>query len=202
MTTVQAQRRSRSAAQAPRCRQRHGYQLPELVLTVIALLIAITGLAVRTRWLHWTLVALALALAVGCVLLAAGHWRRSRLLRMLTRLSEILVELIKRPIALAVLDEIHDVVQRGDYAVAMSGDLARTRAELENTVRRKLKSDPRLQRFSAIPFSDQLIELVGETALSVVMETVADPCTEELLERVATAVIQEVRTSIQQRAIT
>lgn len=134
-----------------------------------------------TLWIVGGLIVLAiLAAVVGHFLIGRGL-REPMIVRFINRVSERVIDVIKRPITIAVLDEVADVLQTGHYTQNIAAALQENRDELKAMIAEKIKEDPSAGNIRLVPFHDRLIEQASETTLRVLLEVLADPRTDELV---------------------
>ena len=98
--------------------------------------------------------------------------------------SDPIVSAIKRPITVAVLGEVIDVIQTGTYAANVRAALDENRTELEAMILELVKKDPTTSKLKLVPFHDDLVNLVSETVLRIVEGALEDPRTSELISDV------------------
>lgn len=151
----------------------------------------------------WVLVAIvALAILAGIVgkLLIRRGLREPFVVRMINRASDRVVDSVKRPLTVAVLDEVASVLQVGHYTRNIAAALEENRNEIKAMVAEKIKGDPTAGRINFVPFHDRIIEEASETTLRVILEVLADPRTDELVADMLrdniTQIKQAVRESI------
>lgn len=116
------------------------------------------------------------------------------------RASAALVDAVKHPITVAVLEEVASVLQTGQYTKNIATALEENREEIKNMVREKLEEDRLTSRLTAVPFSDRLVDTVSETTLRVIFSVLDDPRTDELISDVLRENILQVRTEVHERA--
>ncbi len=122
-------------------------------------------------------------------------------IRLLTRFSSSIIETIKRPVTVAVLDEVVAVLQTGHYTQNLARVLQENRRELQAMVLEKLKHDPTTGRLAVLPFHDRIVGLVSETTLRVIFEVLEDPRTDELVADILRENIEQIRTAVQARQV-
>ncbi len=98
-----------------------------------------------------------------------------------SRLTSAVVESVKHPITVAVLDEVADVLQTGHYTKNIASALEENRSELKSMILQKLEADRLTGKVTLLPFHDTMIDMVSETALRVIFAVLADPRTDELV---------------------
>lgn len=142
-------------------------------------------------------------LAVAAGILARALIRRGLrppfVVKMINRTSERAVEVIKRPITVAMLDEVAEVLREGHYARNMAAALRENQDQLTEMVREKIKQDPTGRHVGLIPFHDRLINEASETALRVVLDVLADPRTDELISDLLRDNLTQIRQAVRER---
>lgn len=113
-----------------------------------------------------------------------------------SRATTALVDTIKYPITVAVLEEVAAVLQAGRYTENLASALRENEQEIKTMVREKVKADPLTGRVSWVPFHDRLVDTVSETTLRVVFEVLGDPRTDELIADVLRENILQLRTEV------
>jgi hypothetical protein len=149
-------------------------------------------------------------LAVAALLLlvgvSAGYARRvfarrgkrtPAAVRLVNRAAERAVDLVKRPLTIAVLDEVVSVLRAGHYARNIAVALDENHAELKRMITEKLLSDPVANRSLArLPFSQRLVEELADTALRVAFEVLLDPRTDEMVADVFRENVELLREAV------
>jgi len=194
------------------------------LLNVDAALCAIFLLAICVRWLrfrigwiylrkHWWEIAALVPFVVldnwhgvGYAVLAA------RVVRVAERTDNVfgdritgsviqhfsapIVEAIKRPITIAVLDEVIDVIQTGDYALNVSHALEENRVELEALILDLVRQDQMAGRLKRLPFHDDIVRTVSETVFRILHGALDDPRVRELVADVIRNSASQLRTAV------
>ena len=101
--------------------------------------------------------------------------------RTINHFSAPIIDTIKRPITVAVLDEVIDVLQAGTYAANVRAALDENRAELEAMVLELVRNDPTTGKLRYVPFHDEIVQMVSDTVLRIVDGALDDPRTTELI---------------------
>jgi len=111
--------------------------------------------------------------------------------------SEPIVNAIKRPITIAVLDEVIDVIKTGDYTTNISHALDENRLELEALILDLLKQDQTIGKLKYLPFHDDIVKIASDAVFRIVQGALDDPRVHELVADVirysATQLQQSVR---------
>jgi voltage-gated potassium channel len=117
--------------------------------------------------------------------------------RLVDQLTEPLIDAIKRPIIVLVLDEAVKVVEAGNLPLGLAEALRENSDELEQLVVEKLNADPMTGRLKLLPFSNQIARTMIETTLRVVLDVLADPRVDEFV----TDVVKENQARIREKIL-
>jgi voltage-gated potassium channel len=117
-----------------------------------------------------------------------------------SRVITVLVDVIKYPITVAVLEEVAAVLQAGRYTENLANALHENEQDIKTMVREKVKADPVTGRITWLPFHDRLVDTVSETTLRVIFEVLNDPRTDELIADVLRENILQLRTEVRKHA--
>lgn len=119
--------------------------------------------------------------------------------RRVNRLSERALAVVKRPITVAVLDEVVEVIQTGHYTRNIAAALEENREELVAMVREKLSEDQSLRLVSKVPLYGPVVHQASETTLRVVIEMLADPRMDELVSDLLRNNLQQIKQAVRAR---
>lgn len=155
----------------------------------------------------WQIVAVsvagAVALAVGAAILARALFRRGVrvpiVVRAINRLSEQVVTLVKRPVTMAVLDEVAAVLETGNYTRNVAAALRENHDQIKAMLAEKISQDPTTRRIGLLPFHDRLVDEVSETALRVLLALLLDPRTDELVSDALRDNLTQIREAVRDR---
>lgn len=111
-----------------------------------------------------------------------------------------LVDAVKRPITVAVLEEVAAVLQSGHYTKNVAAALEENREEIKAMVREKIEEDQLTGRIAVVPFSDRLVDTVSETTLRVIFAVLDDPRTDELISDLLRENLMQMRAAVQEHA--
>lgn len=117
--------------------------------------------------------------------------------RLIERLSAPIVRAIKKPITVAVLDEVVKVLETGNYPQNLARSLEENRGELRAIVAEKLREDPQAGRLKRLPFHDEVVQGVIDTAFRVVLEVLGDPRIDEFFADVVKENREQIRKAVQ-----
>ena len=149
-----------------------------------------------TFWIVGGIVALAIVAGVlGRFLIRRGI-REPFVVRLINRASDRVVDTVKRPITIAVLDEVANVLQTGHYTHNIAMALQENREAIKQMVAEKIKEDPAAGRLRLVPMHDQLIDAVSETTLRVLLEVLGDPRMDELVSDIVRDNVDQIRAAL------
>lgn len=159
----------------------------------------------RTLTLTWWIVAgvvgfLVVVALIGRFLVRRGL-REPFVVRMINRASDRVVDAVKKPITVAVLEEVAAVLREGHYTRNIASALEENRSELKAMIAEKIKRDPTAGRINYLPFHDRLLEETSETLLRVLLEVLADPRTDELISDMLRDNITQIRSAVRDRPV-
>jgi hypothetical protein len=142
-------------------------------------------------------------LSIGAALLTRVLVRRGLhtpfAVRHLNQLSLSLVDLIRRPITIAVLDEVAGVIQTGHYTRNISAALVENHDELKRLVVEKVREDPALGFVGRLPGYDAIVGQVSETTLRVLIEMLGDPRMDELVSDLLRNNLEQIKSAVRER---
>lgn len=98
-----------------------------------------------------------------------------------SRFADTIVTIIRRPVTVAVLDEVIAVVQTGHYAEHVAAAIQENRAELDALIVELIREDQTTGRLKFVPFHDDIVRLVSDTVFRIVEGGLADPRVHELI---------------------
>jgi hypothetical protein len=143
-----------------------------------------------------------IVLAVLAGILGRWFWRRGKraplAVRLINRASGQVIDLIKQPITVAVLDEVAEVLRAGHYTRNVASAIRENHDEIKAMVADKIKHDPTAGQIRLMPFHDRLINEITETTLRVLLEVLADPRMDELVSDVLRDNITQIRQAVRE----
>lgn len=98
-----------------------------------------------------------------------------------SRVSGAVVAAIRKPMTVAVLDEVIAVIQTGNYAAHVAAAIEENRAELDALVVDLIRADTTTRKFRYIPFHDDIVRMVSDTVFRIANGALADPRVHELI---------------------
>ncbi len=151
----------------------------------------------------WVLIitALLLLLAVTAAYLGRVFLSRGKhepvVVRWINRRSERVVNIIKRPVTVAVLDEVADVLRSGHYTRNVASAIDENHTEIKSMISEKLLADPFAGRsIGLFPFHERLLDEITEAALRVIQEVLRDPRTDELVSDILRDNLNQIRAAV------
>lgn len=113
--------------------------------------------------------------------------------------TDTIVELVKRPVTIAVIDEVAEVLRTGNYTANIAQALEENRAELDAMVVELVKHDQAVGRLRFLPFHDDVVRLVSDTVFRLIFELLNDPRTDELISDALRTNIDQMRAAVRNR---
>ncbi|MTD57217.1 ion transporter [Amycolatopsis pithecellobii] len=112
--------------------------------------------------------------------------------RFVDKLSDPIVRAVKKPVTIAVLDEVVKVLETGNYPENLARSLDAHREELRAIITEKVSEDPQLRRLRHMPFHGEVVRAVVDTSFRVLLEVLLDPRIDDFF----TSVVRENRLQI------
>ncbi|MBB4688416.1 ion transporter [Amycolatopsis jiangsuensis] len=116
--------------------------------------------------------------------------------RLVDKLSEPIVQAIKKPVTIAVLDEVVKVLETGNYPENLAKSLDENKAELRAIITEKLAADPQLGKLRRLPFHDEVVRTVVDTSFRVLLEVLADPRIDDFFSAVVRDNREQIRRAV------
>lgn len=145
------------------------------------------------------MLALAIFAALSTRLLVRVGLHTPFVVRRVNRLSERALAVVKRPITVAVLDEVVEVIRVGHYTRNIAAALEENHDELIALVREKLAEDRALRVVAKVPLYGPVVHQASETTLRVVIEMLADPRMDELVSDLLRHNLEQIRQAVRAR---
>jgi hypothetical protein len=120
--------------------------------------------------------------------------------RLINHATAQVVDLIKEPITVAVLDEVIDVLRTGSYTQNLAAALRENHEQIKDMIAEKIKQDPATRHIGLVPFHDRMIGQVTETSMRVLLEVLADPRMDELVSDVLRTNVDQIRQAVRKGA--
>jgi hypothetical protein len=153
-----------------------------------------------TEWVLLFVAALVLlAIAAACIGRALRHrgMQEPFVVRTINRTTERFVTFIKRPITVAVLDEVAQVLQAGHYTHNLAAALEENRAQIREMITEKVMADPAAGKsIGLLPFHERLVQEITEAGLRVLFDVLSDPRTDELVSDLLRDNLTQIRSAV------
>jgi hypothetical protein len=148
-------------------------------------------------------IATLLVLTVLSALLARALVRRGLrtpwVINLINRTGAKLLDLVKRPITVAVLDEVATVIQVGHYTRNIAAALEENHDELVRLVVEKMRDDPAARVVGRLPGYDSVVHQVSEATLRVLIEMLDDPRMDELISDMLRNNLEQIKVAVRER---
>lgn len=115
---------------------------------------------------------------------------------LLNRFTKGVVGLIKRPITIAVLDEVGGVLSSGHYTQNIARALEENHRELDAMILELIRNDPQTGKLKYIPFHDEIVRLAADASFRIIFQVLADPRTDELVSDMLRENVEQIRGSV------
>lgn len=112
------------------------------------------------------------------------------------RFVKTIVDVIRRPMTIAVLDEVAHVLRTGHYTRNIAAALEENRVDLDEMILEMIKNDPAAGKVRYIPFHDDIIRLIADTSFRIVLQVLADPRTDELVSDMIRENVDQIREAV------
>lgn len=117
--------------------------------------------------------------------------------RQAERLARPIVLAIKKPITVAVLDEVVKVIGTGNFPRNIARSLGDNQELLRGIVTEKLKDDPRAGALSRMPFHDEIVHTVVDTTMRVIVDVLVDPRMDAFVAEVVQENAEQIRRAVE-----
>ncbi|WP_324194108.1 ion transporter [Nocardia blacklockiae] len=107
-----------------------------------------------------------------------------------------IVETIKRPVTMAVLEEVATVLRAGHYTRNIAAALEENRGELDAMIVELIRTDPQIGRVRYLPFHEEIIRTIADISFRIVFQALADPRTDELIGDVLRENVNQMREAV------
>lgn len=107
-----------------------------------------------------------------------------------------IVETVKRPVTMAVLDEVAEVLRTGHIARNVANALEENRGEIDQMMLDLIRADPQLGRVRYLPFHEDIIRGIADASFRVLFQVLADARTDELIADVLRENVNQMRDAV------
>jgi hypothetical protein len=118
---------------------------------------------------------------------------------LVSRWVDTIVDVVRRPVTVAMLDEVAAVLETGQYTRNIAAALEQNRAELDQMIVDLVKQDARIGRLRFLPFHDDVVRLVSDTVFRLLLEVLDDPRTDELISDVLRENLEQIGLAVRGR---
>lgn len=115
----------------------------------------------------------------------------------LSHSTDAIVDAIRTPITVAVLDEVIAVIRTGHYTRHIAAAINENRAELDALILDLIKQDRTAGRLRYVPFHDDIVRLVADTVFRIAHEALDDPRVQELISDAIRESATELRANVE-----
>lgn len=115
------------------------------------------------------------------------------------RFADTIVGIIRRPVTIAVLDEVIAVIQTGNYTRHVAAAIDENRAELDALILDLIKKDQATGKLKYVPFHDDIVRLVADTVFRIAEGALDDPRVHELISDAIRESATELRANVRAR---
>jgi hypothetical protein len=115
------------------------------------------------------------------------------------KFADTIVTAIRRPMTVAVMDEVIAVLQTGNYTANVARALDENRAELDAMVVDMVRKDATVGKLRFVPFHDDIVRLVTDTVFRLVFEVLEDLRTDELIQDMIRENADQMRAAVRGR---
>ena len=117
--------------------------------------------------------------------------------RLVDKLSDPIVRAIKKPVTIAVLDEVVKVLETGNYPENLAKSLNANKDELRAIITEKVSEDPQLARLKRLPFHGEIVRGAVDTSFRVLLEVLLDPRIDAFFSSVVRDNREQIRHAVQ-----
>jgi hypothetical protein len=154
-------------------------------------------------WDVWIIVgavaAVVLTSAVITPILVRRGLRTPAGLRVINQISDRIVDVVKRPITVMVLDEVIDVIRTGQYTRNISDAIVENEAELKALVAEKIRADGGIGVIAHLPGYDKVVSQVSESVLHVLIGMLGDPRMDEFVADLLRNNLEQIQEAVHRR---
>ncbi|MEV6772536.1 ion transporter [Nocardia sp. NPDC051030] len=110
----------------------------------------------------------------------------------------LIVDAVKRPVTMAVLDEVAEVLRTGHYTRNIAAALEENRREMDQMILELIRQDPQLGRVRYLPFHEDIIRGIADASFRIVFQVLDDPRTDELVADVLRENVNQMRDAVKE----
>lgn len=143
--------------------------------------------------------AIGVASAIITPMLVRRGLRTPAGLRIINQLSDRIVDVVKRPITVMVLDEVIDVIRTGQYTRNISDAIVENEDELKALVAEKIREEGGIGVIAHLPGYDKVVTQVSESVLHVLIGMLGDPRMDEFVADLLRNNLEQIQDAVHRR---
>ncbi len=116
--------------------------------------------------------------------------------RLVERMSRPIVLAIKKPITVAVLDEVVKVLETGNYPQNIARSLTENRQVLREIVSESIREDRATGVLARLPFHDEIVHGLIDTTMRVIVDVLTDPRTDAFFAEIVRENRMQIRAAV------
>ena len=120
-------------------------------------------------------------------------------LRIINQISDRIVDVVKRPITVMVLDEVIDVIRTGQYTRNISDAIVENEDELKSLVAEKIRQDGGIGVIGHLPGYDRIVSQISESVLHVLIGMLGDPRMDEFVADLLRNNLEQIQEAVHRR---
>lgn len=161
-------------------------------------------LQLSTGWRDaWLVIGAVLVMAIASAIITPMLVRRGLRtpagLRVINQLSDRIVDVVKRPITVMVLDEVIDVIRTGQYTRNISDAIVENEDHLKALVAEKIREDGGIGVIAHLPGYDRVVGQVSESVLHVLIGMLGDPRMDEFVADLLRNNLEQIQEAVHRR---
>jgi len=117
-------------------------------------------------------------------------------LRLINNISEHVIDTLKRPITIMVLDQVIDVMRTGHYTKNISDAIVENHDGLKQLVADKINDVAGFGVIGKLPGYDRLVGQASETTLAVFIAMLGDPRMDEFVSDLLRNNLEQIREAV------
>ena len=161
-------------------------------------------LALAQGWQDiWILVAVLVVVLIASAVITPLMVRRGLRtpagLRLINQISDRIVDVVKRPITVMVLDEVIDVIRTGQYTRNISDAIIENEDELKSLVAEKIREDGGIGVIGHLPGYDRIVSQLSESVLHVLIGMLSDPRMDEFVADLLRNNLEQIQDAVHRR---
>ena len=151
----------------------------------------------------WIIVAVLVVVVIASAIITPFMVRRGLRtpagLRIINQISDRIVDVIKRPITVMVLDEVIDATRTGQYTRNISDAIVENEEELKSLVAQKIREDGGIGVIGHLPGYDKVVSQVSESVLHVLIGMLGDPRMDEFVADLLRNNLEQIQEAVHRR---